>query len=166
MAVDPFINELHYDNVGADSGEGIEIAGVAGTDLTGYSVALYNGSNGTVYDTIALSGVIDDEGNGYGALGFERAGLQNGSPDGLGLIAPDGHVVEFLSYEGPMTATSGPAAGMTSTDIGVEEGAATPVGDSLQLAGSDPASLTWQVEAPSSFGSPPIRFMRRRTSPG
>lgn len=153
MAVDPFINELHYDNVGADSGEGIEIAGVAGTDLTGYSVALYNGSNGTVYDTIALSGVIDDEGNGYGALGFERAGLQNGSPDGLGLIAPDGHVVEFLSYEGPMTATSGPAAGMTSTDIGVEEGAATPVGDSLQLAGSDPASLTWQVEAPSSFGS-------------
>ena len=41
-----FINEIHYDNVGTDAGEAIEIAGPAGTDLTGWSVVLYNGSNG------------------------------------------------------------------------------------------------------------------------
>ena len=28
-----FINEVHYDNVGNDEGEGVEIAGPAGTDL-------------------------------------------------------------------------------------------------------------------------------------
>jgi len=97
--IDPFINELHYDNAGADSGEAVEIAGAAGTDLTGYSIALYNGSNGAVYDTIALSGVIDDEGAGYGALSFDRAGIQNGAPDGLALIAPDGHVLQCPSSE-------------------------------------------------------------------
>ena len=40
----PFINEIHYDNVGTDSGEAIEVAGPAGTDLTGWSLVLYNGA--------------------------------------------------------------------------------------------------------------------------
>ncbi|KAA3636123.1 MAG: hypothetical protein DWP92_10010, partial [Armatimonadetes bacterium] len=53
-----FINEIHYDNVGTDTGEFVEVAGTAGTDLAGWTIALYNGSNGTVYNTINLSGVI------------------------------------------------------------------------------------------------------------
>jgi hypothetical protein len=43
---DIFVNELHYDNAGADTGEAIEIAAPQGTDLTGWDVVLYNGSNG------------------------------------------------------------------------------------------------------------------------
>ena len=35
-----FINEIHYDNAGTDAGEAIEIAGPAGTNLTGWSVVL------------------------------------------------------------------------------------------------------------------------------
>ncbi len=46
-----FFSEIHYDNVGTDAGEAIEIAGPAGTDLTGWSVVLYNGSGGASYDT-------------------------------------------------------------------------------------------------------------------
>jgi hypothetical protein len=42
-----FINEFHYDNTGGDTGEFIEIAGPAGTDLTGWSIVLYNGANGS-----------------------------------------------------------------------------------------------------------------------
>ena len=38
------VSEIHYDNDGTDTGEAIEIAGPAGTDLTGWSVVLYNGS--------------------------------------------------------------------------------------------------------------------------
>ena len=30
-----FINELHYDNVGADVGEAVELAGLSGTNLQG-----------------------------------------------------------------------------------------------------------------------------------
>ena len=44
-----FINEIHYDNIGTDSDEFVEIAGPAGTSLEGYSIVLYNGSGGAVY---------------------------------------------------------------------------------------------------------------------
>jgi hypothetical protein len=44
-----FINEIHYDNAGTDVGEGVEIAGTAGTDLTGWSIIPYNGNGGVSY---------------------------------------------------------------------------------------------------------------------
>ncbi|MCU6454123.1 lamin tail domain-containing protein [Sphingomonas sp. A2-49] len=155
-----FINEIHYDNVGTDAGEAIEIAGTAGTNLSGYTLVFYNGSNtpaaAPVYDTLALSGTIDDEGNGFGAIGFPRAGLQNGIADGVALIAPDGRVVQLLSYEGTFTAAAGtPAAGMTSTDIGVAEEPAVGIGQSLQLkgSGSSAADFTWSAASADSFGT-------------
>jgi hypothetical protein len=44
-----FINEIHYDNAGTDVGEGVEIAGYAGIDLTGWSLVPYNGTDGKSY---------------------------------------------------------------------------------------------------------------------
>ena len=75
-----FINELHYDNDGVDTGERIEIAGPAGTNLSGWSLVLYNGNGGMPYATIALGGVIPDQDDGYGTLSFAgpAAGIQNG----------------------------------------------------------------------------------------
>ncbi|MCB0302077.1 MAG: endonuclease I, partial [Calditrichaeota bacterium] len=81
-----FINEIHYDNDGTDIGEGVEIAGPAGTDLSGWQIVLYNGATGASYGTINLSGVIADQDNGFGTLAFFRAGIQNGDPDGLALV--------------------------------------------------------------------------------
>ncbi|NNF09802.1 MAG: hypothetical protein HKN74_05915, partial [Acidimicrobiia bacterium] len=81
-----FINEIHYDNTGADSGEAVEIAGPAGTDLSGWSVVLYNGSTGATYATISLSGIIPNQQSGFGTLDFAQSGIQNGSPDGLALV--------------------------------------------------------------------------------
>jgi uncharacterized protein len=155
-----FINEFHYDNSGTDANEAIEIAGTAGASLTGYSLVLYNGSNtpgaAVVYATINLSGVIDNEGSGYGALSFAATGLQNGVADGIALIGPGGTVIQFLSYEGVITAAAGtPAAGVTSTDVGVSEPGTGAATNSLQLIGAGGAApdFTWQGEAPSSFGS-------------
>jgi len=132
-----FINEIHYDNDGNDVGEGFEIAGPAGTDLSTYTVTKYNGSDGTSYGTINLSGTIPDLSNGYGVLwfGVPANGLQNGAPDGLALDN-GGTLIQFLSYESTMTASGGPADGVTSTDIGVSETSSTPVGESLQLTGN------------------------------
>ncbi|MEK7456390.1 MAG: Calx-beta domain-containing protein [Pseudomonadota bacterium] len=159
-AANVFVNEVHYDNVGTDAGEAIEIAGVAGTDLTGYKLVFYNGTNtpdaAPVYDTLNLSGVIDDEGTGFGALSFARAGIQNGSADGFALVAPDGTVIQLLSYEGNFTAAPGtPAAGMTSTDIGVAQEPAPAAGISLQLtgAGSSAADFSWTSGTAQSFGA-------------
>lgn len=155
-----FINEIHYDNAGTDVGEGIEIAGVAGTDLTGYKLVFYNGSNtpdaAPAYDTLNLAGAIDDEGNGYGAVAFTRAGIQNGAADGVALIAPDGTVIQLLSYEGTFTAAAGtPAAGVTSTDIGVSQEPAPGIGLSLQLKGSGAGAgdFTWSEASDDSFGT-------------
>ncbi|PSN19426.1 hypothetical protein C7271_07385 [filamentous cyanobacterium CCP5] len=136
MATTVFINEFHYDNSGADVGEFIEIAGPAGTDLTSWKLVLYNGGSGGIYDSIPLSGTITNQSNGFGTLSFSRAGIQNGPTDGFALVDPSGKVVQFLSYEGSLTATSGSAVGMVSMDIGVSESTPPPAGQSLQLTGS------------------------------
>jgi endonuclease I len=150
----PWINEFHYDNVGGDTGEFFEIAGPAGTDLTNWQVLGYNGNGGVVYSTVFLSGTLPNQNGCIGTLSFNLVGMQNGSPDGLALIDDLGLVVQFISYEGQLVASSGPAAGMTSEDVGVAESNSTPIGRSLQLGGtgSQYSDFTWQAaqaETPS-----------------
>lgn len=50
--------EIHYDNAGTDTGETTEIAGPVGTDLSSWSLALYNGANGILYSTTTIGGTI------------------------------------------------------------------------------------------------------------
>jgi DNA/RNA endonuclease G (NUC1) len=143
-------SELHYDNVGADVGEAIELEGPAGTDLTGWSVVLYDGNGGAAYNTQTLSGTIPAtcDTRGVVLLTYATNGVQNGSPDGMALVDAAGQVVEFLSYEGTLTATSGPAAGMVSIDIGASEASSSPVGQSLSRDAFNRWALT-----DSSFGA-------------
>ncbi len=143
-------NEIHYDNLGADTGEAVEIEGPAGTDVTGYSIVLYNGNGGAPYSTRALSGVLPASCGGRGvlALDYPADGIQNGPPDGMALVGPAGQVIEFLSYEGTIPALLGPAAGMTSVDIGAEEATSTAAGNSLQRG----AGNVWSLGA-QSFGA-------------
>ncbi|MCT2582384.1 ExeM/NucH family extracellular endonuclease [Actinophytocola gossypii] len=137
----PSISEIHYDNTGTDTGEAIEVEAPVGFDLTGWRLALYNGNGGSVYDNRTLSGTVPDA--GVVVETYPTNGIQNGSPDGVALIAPDGTVAEFLSYEGTMT-----AGGVTATDIGVSEASDTPAGHSLQKVDG-----VWQAPAPHSFGA-------------
>ena len=139
-----FINEIHYDNDGTDVNEGIEIAGPAGIDLSKWSVKLYNGSNGTIYDTFDLSGnTIPNQQNGFGTLFCSIPSMQNGT-EGMALVDNSDNIVQFLSYEGSLTATEGPAFGLSSLDILVSE-ASSPLDFSLQLTGSGRAydDFTW-----------------------
>jgi predicted extracellular nuclease len=151
----PFINEIHYDNAGTDANEGVEIAGLAGTDLFGMSLVPYNGSNGTSYSTQALSGVIPDQQSGFGTLFFAISGIQNGGPDGMALVDAADNVLQFLSYEGSFSATNGPAEGLTSVDIGVSEPSNTAVGFSMQLGGNgfSYADFSWQEAQANTFGN-------------
>ena len=150
-----WINEFHYDNDGTDTGEFVEVAGPAGTSLAGWTLLGYNGNGGGVYGTVTLSGSLPDQLSGHGTLSFAFAGLQNGSPDGIALVDGQGQVVQFLSYEGVITATDGAAAGATSTDVGVDETSSTPVGWSLQLAGDGTTydAFAWQAPAAGTPGA-------------
>ncbi|WP_127498930.1 ExeM/NucH family extracellular endonuclease [Actinoplanes solisilvae] len=143
---DPFLSEIHYDNAGTDSGEAIEVQAPAGFDLTGWQIVLYNGSGGAVYNTATLSGAVPAA--GVVVQTYPANGVQNGAPDGVALVKPDGSVAEFLSYEGVMTATGGPASGRASVDIGVSEIDSTPVGQSLQKIDG-----VWRTPATASFGA-------------
>ena len=144
------ISEIHYDNVGTDAGERIEISGPAGTSLTGWSLVLYNGDNGAAYNTTALTGTFPNQCGGRGVLVTTYAvnGIQNGDPDAIALVNGT-TVVEFISYGGTFVAVGGVAAGRMPRDIGVKESSATLVGQSLSIDGAG----TWLPAATNTFGS-------------
>ncbi len=130
----PFINEFHYAQSGTDTGEFVEIAAAAGTDLSGYAVALYDAA-GTFYRFIPLSGIVPNQQNGFGARAFAVG--TDVIPNGPGAIAlyRNTDVLEFLSFGGTITATDGPAAGRTSTNVGVVEDDTTSPTSSISRIG-------------------------------
>ena len=139
-----WINEIHYDNTSTDVNEFVEIVVpnifTTSTELMKFSVVLYNGSGGTVYNTTSLSsftkGAVDSiHGFTFYSFIYPVDGLQNGAPDGIAL-AYDGNLIQFLSYEGTFTGVGGIANGILSTDIGVSQTSSTPIGSSLGLTGS------------------------------
>ncbi|MDQ3473189.1 MAG: Ig-like domain-containing protein, partial [Acidobacteriota bacterium] len=143
-----FINEILYDITGTDAGEFVEVAGPAGTNLTGWSIVLYNGSNGLAYDTDSLPTPIPSQQGGYGTVSISYAsnGIQNGAPDGIALVN-NGTLVQFLCYEGTFAATDGPANGQTCTSIGVFQDGNNGAGTSLQLQGTGDnyGDFTWNA---------------------
>ena len=148
------ISEFHYDNSGNDTNEWIEISAPGGTSLQGYTIALYNGVDGMSYGTRFLGGVVNTMCNGRGVMihMLPANGLQNG-PAGMALVRPDNTVVEFFSYEGSFTAFNGPAAGMTSVDIGVSEtGNELPIPTVTSLWRNG-ASSFWSGPSQNTFGT-------------
>ena len=139
-----FINEFHYDDAtsSGDVGEKIEVVATAGETLSNYRIYLYNGatpSAATSYDNDLLpAGSVVACGGSVriAVLSYPTNGIQNGSNDGFALVDGSGNVVQFLSYEGAITASSGPAAGLTSSNLPVSESGSTAAGTSLRLSGS------------------------------
>jgi hypothetical protein len=156
QAISVFINEIHYDNISTDTYEGVEIAGLAGTDLTGWSLLFYNGDDRELYGSKALSGILPDLMNGFGTLYFLRGGIQNGDPGGDGIaLVHDDEVSQFLSYEGIFIAADNAAQGIESTDIGIAESNDNTASDwSLQLTGTGNSydDFTW-IAAANTFDS-------------
>ena len=148
---EPFVAEIHYDDAGPDTGELVEVQLPPGTTSEGWSVVRYNGSGGAPYGTDALPVVTADDADAVALLEYPANGLQNGSPDGLALVRPDGSVAELLSYEGTFTAVGGPADGQGSTDVGVAENG-EPEGRSLSRVSVD-GSLEWRGPGPATPGA-------------
>lgn len=159
---DVFINELHYDDStpAGDVGEAIEVVATAGEDLSGYRLYLYNGSTPSAATVYANNAVPAGTAAGCGkatlaTVTYPSNGIQNGSNDGIALVDASGKVVQFISYEGTITAAGGPAAGLTSQNIPVSESNSTAPGTSLQLTGngSQYAHFTWAESARQTFGA-------------
>ncbi|MFH1852070.1 MAG: T9SS type A sorting domain-containing protein [Candidatus Neomarinimicrobiota bacterium] len=153
-----WINEIHYDNLSTDANEAIEVAVPSTyTDLVNFSVTLYNGSGGAAYGTKTLdSFTAGNTNNGFTFYyyTYPSNGIQNGAPDGIAL-SYSGSLIQFLSYEGTLTAVDGAANGVTSIDIGVFQDGTGATGLSLQLGGSGNvySNFTWQSEDTWTFGT-------------
>lgn len=157
-----FINELHYDDStpAGDVGEAIEVVATGGEDLSSYRLYLYNGSTPSAATVYANNPVPAGTAAGCGkasiaTVTYPTNGLQNGANDGIALVDASGKVVQFISYEGTITASGGPAAGLTSQNIPVSESNSTAPGTSLQLTGSGSqyAHFTWAGSAAQTFGA-------------
>ena len=130
-----FVNEVHYANEGVDAGEFVELAGPAGADLTGYEVVLYDGESGAAYAGTPLTGAVGD--NGVAVVDYPLEGIQDG-PGGVAVVKA-AEVTQFLSWGGALSAEDGPAAGTTSTDVGVLEPADSSPDVSLRRGIGDTA---------------------------
>jgi len=140
-----WINELHYHELDDDIAQFVEIGCNFDVDLTGYRIILYDGSNGESYGTGILSDSFCSPQNGF-VVWDSPVNIRDTGANGVALVDTTGAVVEFISYQGIVTATDGPAMMMSSVNIGVSESSATISDQSLQLtgAGCSSSDFFWQ----------------------
>jgi hypothetical protein len=92
-AANPLISELFYDAVGSDNGHSfVELAGEPGTPLDGLFVEGINGAGGGVTVSIALTGVIAEDGLFL---------LADVDADGLTSVAEADQLANFDFQNGP-----------------------------------------------------------------
>jgi hypothetical protein len=89
----PLLSEVFYDAVGSDDGIGfVEVHGEPGTSLAGYTIEGVNGAGGAVTHTLALAGVIPEDGIFL---------LADGLADGSSSVAGADLVLNFDFQNGP-----------------------------------------------------------------
>ncbi|HVM68561.1 MAG TPA: lamin tail domain-containing protein [Gaiellaceae bacterium] len=125
------LNEIDYDQVGADTGGFVELRnnGTSAIDLAGIALVLVDGGTGSEYARRNLTGTLAAGGHHVVAID-----AQNGAPDGVALVeVATGTLLDALSYEGEITAAT--IAGATYSLV---EGAPLPssVADSNIVDGS------------------------------
>ena len=147
-----WVNEIDYDQVGADIAEFVEI-GLDNTVVSNVSevdVYVYLGqsqtfslktnlgsgetsnNSGSIVTARPVSVPVIIGGVTLYTIDYTNGDLENG-PDGIAVVV-DNVLQEFISYEGVFTALDGPAQGVTSVNWGVED-VNTEAG-SLQLVGA------------------------------
>lgn len=130
-----FINEISY-TASNPSAKGFEIAGLAGSQLNGWSVVEYDADGWQKAIDNLPNQIIPNQQNGYGTIWYDID--QAGDEGGLALMDASGTVQQFLAY-GALTgadllegALDGPAANVIPEYIGL----VSNPGAALQLIGA------------------------------
>ncbi|MDZ7795569.1 MAG: T9SS type A sorting domain-containing protein [Candidatus Marinimicrobia bacterium] len=131
-----WINEIHYDNAGADQDEFVEVvvASPENYSLIDLHLYMYNGYDGTHYCLDCISEFTPGERIGpYQFYTWYHRGIQNDT-EGMILVYHD-TLVDIIAYEGSFTGTLPPAEGLVFPDVGVAETGSSPVTASIYLSG-------------------------------
>ncbi|MBT6165113.1 MAG: DNRLRE domain-containing protein [Phycisphaerae bacterium] len=132
----------------------IEIALDAEIDpaTTLVEVLLYNGADGTQYDSIDVNDMTVGATSQGMTLYSTLTTLQNGN-DGIAIVVA-GAVKQFISYEGQFTATDGAAATLVSDNIPITQTSASALASiGLTGSGTDYAEFTWAAFNPRTAGA-------------
>lgn len=133
-------------DVHGGSGEFIEVALPRGTDASVYQIYIYL-ADGSIKQQLSLGPTSGPSGGKDVYVVDANDGLGDmGSDDAIALVDGTGTVLQFISYQGnTITATAGPANGMTSTNVGnyaanasleTSDGGATYYQQNTQTAGT------------------------------
>jgi endonuclease I len=140
-----WINEFHYENIGADEDEFVEIGCSSAVDVSNYKIYIY-GKDGTASSeddkdkTKTLQGQCTPD-----TFVFQDYGTNNLANKGRGIALVDasGKLLDFISYEGTVVGRDGPATGLSSTDVIVEQSnSSTRKDESIQLVNKVGATRT------------------------
>lgn len=150
-----YISEIDY--FGTSDQEFVEIAVPTGTDVSSYTLVLYQ-SDGTIYKTVSLGSFTGTFGGqdvyvvDQSTPGFDSGGDPTGTfyrDDAIALVDDSGTVLQFVSWMGnTVTATEGPANGTSSTDVGFTD-------ESVQ---SDDGGTSYFAQSVSNKGSIPACY--------
>jgi hypothetical protein len=97
----------------------VEIAGLAGTNVTGWKIIPYNGLMEQITPIVHYLVLKSIKRLWYIISSY--SGTSKRFSWWIALVDASNKVIQFLSYEGAFKATNGPAIGMTSTDIGIAQ---------------------------------------------
>lgn len=171
----PLLSEVYYDAPGSDDGfVFVEISGLPGVSLTGYTLEGVNGANGNLTGTIVLAGslgidglfVVADlaSGGGTSVVGADQIvnfDFQNG-PDSVILRDASGMIVDALGYgsfgagqffagEGNPALDAAPGSSLARLDGWLDSG--DNAADFIVLASPTPGSAPGvPVPEPSQLG--------------
>lgn len=143
-----YISEL--DTQGGIGNEFVEIAVPIGTDMSGFTLYIYDEFGSVLSGSYGMGSLQATIGNqDVYVLDNASVGLPGiRSEDGVALVDDTGTLVQFISFEGRVVnATNGPAAGQSSTDIGTP-----PPTGSLQ---SDDGGASYYAQANPNAGTVP-----------
>ncbi len=140
---DPYFSELKY--LGGPTLDFVEVTVDAGTDISDLEVTIYF-ADGTIRSSNSLVGIVPNTiaGRDVYVIDTTSSGTFNGLALHNGISLSDsstGTVYSFLSFDDtptPVTATEGPANGLTSTEIGM-------AGAGSSLESTDGTSYTLQT---------------------
>lgn len=136
----PFLSEIKYR--GSASSDFAEVAVPTGTDVSNLTLVVYN-PNGSVRSTSSMGSLDNTIGNKD--IYVINTGIHK---NGAVALVDNGTVLQFSSFDQVLTPTVGPAAGMTSTQIG------TTSNTSTSLVSHD-GGATYSTQSPPDAGTIP-----------
>lgn len=148
-----FINEINVDGVTTQKAKTLEIAAVAGTNLAGCRIVIYNSIANRVKEDIPLTGIVPNHNNSWGFLSFRMSSIRLAKPIAVAFVSSEDHVIDFVSYGFTFTPKNGIAFGQSTIDLSSVGNNETSIVSAGRIGlGMEKGNFAWTLLMNSSYG--------------